>query len=1120
MVLLATLAPMSAYAQDTGGDTTPPTITSFELIDTTGDTDVGPVQIRMRATATDDLSGPSSVTAYFRSEDGRNTGASLLRTQTPGEFQGSAHFPQYREGGVYTLVGLAAGDQVGNVTNINGAALTQQFGTHTFTIAGQGDTTPPTITSFELIDTTGDTDVGPVQIRMRATATDDLSGPSSVTAYFRSEDGRNTGASLLRTQTPGEFQGSAHFPQYREGGVYTLVGLAAGDQVGNVTNINGAALTQQFGTHTFTIAGQGDTTPPTITGFELIDEVADAGAGPVLIRVRATATDDLSGPSSVTAYFRSEDGRNTGASLSPTQTPGEFQGGVHFPQYSPTGVFTLVGLAAGDHAGNVTNVNGAALTQQFGNPTFRVGNAPTGNHVPVATVQGPYTVPEGETVTVSVFATDADGDTLTYAWDLDGDGAPDHDTNRPSVTFASGDRPIGTQVQIYADVCDTYGVCARARSSVTVVSPVSITTASPLPSGSIGQPYATTLTAAGGTTPYTWAVASGTLPAGLALDSGTGEIVGTPTAAGTFGFVITVTDANGATASAPLTTGNAPATTQPGTDINTPVIVTPTNPDGTPVVDSDGNTVLCDSYELANDSDPLPDGITLDPSTGLLSGSATSGGTYRVIVECSYNIDGQIGAAVAEFTITIAADTTPPAVTCTTPPHPETGWFTEPVTVTCTATDNSGSVSPATQTIIVDTEGPDQAITSDPACDPSDNCVTATVTVSIDLSNPDVTTTVDPAPNDHGWHRTPVTIAATCTDAISGIATCDEPVTVIADGAEQTFIHTGTDLAGRTSRAVTTINLDQVAPQITLTSVEDGASVHDRDETAPSCEATDSLSGTIGDCTVTVIRTPTGGADTVTVTATARDAAGNETTISRTYTVIYDSDAPTITATFNVTPNSADWYRIAPTVTFTCDDPSGVVDCPDPVTFSLDGANQSVTVTAADPWGNTATLTVGGINVDQTAPTLQLTGARDSYTVADRITIECSVDDLTSGVATLDCPGIDTPGTTYGPGAHTITATAVDVAGNTTSMSHTFTVTADVDSIMALVDSYLDASNRPGAQGISNALRSKLASGDYGAFINQVEAQCCIDAPGGNGKRFTRSQADALITLATYLRDR
>ena len=71
--------------------------------------------------------------------------------------------------------------------------------------------------------------------------------------------------------------------------------------------------------------------------------------------------------------------------------------------------------------------------------------------------------------------------------------------------------------------------------------PLSITTSS-LPGGTLNVSYSATLAASGGTSPYTWSIASGSLPTGLSLAGGTGVISGTPTAAGTFNFTVRVTD--------------------------------------------------------------------------------------------------------------------------------------------------------------------------------------------------------------------------------------------------------------------------------------------------------------------------------------------------------------------------------------------------------------------------------------------------------------------------------------------------------------------------------------------------------------------------------------------------
>lgn len=73
--------------------------------------------------------------------------------------------------------------------------------------------------------------------------------------------------------------------------------------------------------------------------------------------------------------------------------------------------------------------------------------------------------------------------------------------------------------------------------------PLLITTPSPLPQGTVGQPYSASLAASGGTGTYTWG--SPDLPAGLTLNTSTGEISGTPSdppSSLDHTFTVTVTD--------------------------------------------------------------------------------------------------------------------------------------------------------------------------------------------------------------------------------------------------------------------------------------------------------------------------------------------------------------------------------------------------------------------------------------------------------------------------------------------------------------------------------------------------------------------------------------------------
>ena len=97
---------------------------------------------------------------------------------------------------------------------------------------------------------------------------------------------------------------------------------------------------------------------------------------------------------------------------------------------------------------------------------------------------------------------------------------------------------------------DTSGACA----TITLPAP-------PLTPAVVGSAYTVPLAASGGSAPYCYAVSAGTLPAGLTLDTGTGQVSGTPLAAGVGVFAVTATDARGCTGTTnlTLTVNSAPA---------------------------------------------------------------------------------------------------------------------------------------------------------------------------------------------------------------------------------------------------------------------------------------------------------------------------------------------------------------------------------------------------------------------------------------------------------------------------------------------------------------------------------------------------------------------------------
>ncbi|MEO8049631.1 MAG: Ig domain-containing protein [Acidobacteriota bacterium] len=190
---------------------------------------------------------------------------------------------------------------------------------------------------------------------------------------------------------------------------------------------------------------------------------------------------------------------------------------------------------------------------------------------------------------------------------------------------------------------------ATQSFSISVTSALRVTTTSPLPNATIGAAYSQTLQAVGGTTPYAWSATG--LPAWLTLNQSTGVLSGTPTVGGTSTIAVTVTDAASgtATASLSLTVGAlviSPATLPTGF-VNVAYPATP----GSATLTVAGATVA----NWAVSAGTLPAGLTLNASTGVISGKPTTAGNSAFTITASVTGAAGVPPVIQQFTLLVNA---------------------------------------------------------------------------------------------------------------------------------------------------------------------------------------------------------------------------------------------------------------------------------------------------------------------------------------------------------------------------------------------------------------------------------------------------------------------------------
>jgi uncharacterized repeat protein (TIGR01451 family) len=215
--------------------------------------------------------------------------------------------------------------------------------------------------------------------------------------------------------------------------------------------------------------------------------------------------------------------------------------GVNIPG-ATAAEYVIVQVTPADVAKYDVVISNACSTLTSNAAQLRIAPAPAITTQPLS-----QTKFEGQSVTFTVAATPAPGETLAYQWRKNG-------VNIPGATGASytiAAVAVGDAGSYDVVVTGGCGNLTSAAAALTVTQCPAITVnpaASRLPDASTNVAYSQTFTATGGVAPITFSVV-GALPAGLSLNSMSGAVTGTPTATANATFSIRATDANGCTGS-------------------------------------------------------------------------------------------------------------------------------------------------------------------------------------------------------------------------------------------------------------------------------------------------------------------------------------------------------------------------------------------------------------------------------------------------------------------------------------------------------------------------------------------------------------------------------------------
>jgi len=407
----------------------------------------------------------------------------------------------------------------------------------------------------------------------------------------------------------------------------------------------------------------------------------------------------------------------------------------------------------------------------------------------------------------------------------------------------------------------------------------------------------------------------------------------------------------------------------------------------------------------------------------------------------------------------------------------------------------------------------------------------------VDNDPPTITATVNPPPNSAGWNNTDVTVSFSCTDSASGVASCSGPVTLTTEGANQIVSGTAVDNVGNTATASVTVNIDKTIPSVEITSPPDGTTAIGS-ETTVTGTVSDSLSGIAGvSCngapasvsgsTFTCDVPLSEGANTIEALAT--DVAGN--TNSSTLTVNF-----IVIPGVNITsPENLSLLNSSPiTVSGTVDISVVAVEVNGvPATVSGGGftatgvplleGSHTITAAATDAQGNVGTSSITLI-LDSSPPTVVIDSPAGGATLTQSfITVTGRIDDVVTRAAggdndaTVTVNGLDAfvlngsfaVQLQLQQGLNTITATAQDGVGNTSSSSIQVTFQPPAGNRINLVA----GNNQTGVVG--SALGQPLVVSLTNGSGNPISGTVTFTVLRGDGALASVSEGGRTVNAAT-----